>query len=233
MTQDKHTFPPIGGIKGGLYRQIPAISNSDLTEFKNHIFGRKFRKPQKAFDFGSVLHETILEPKNDIIIPDSVDMDLVNRLSQKVKDDRFCKWILQFASKEKMNLFTDPTTDLRCKSKLDLVYKNSLVVDLKTTSQPNYGAFLQSCLDYDYDRQAAFYLDSIGSKRFIFVGIQKKAPYDLFYFDASKELNFIETGRKKYKALLRKWKEEVGKSIDFVPSSWAIETQNVPYLIAA
>ena len=211
------------------YRQIPAISNSDLTEFKNCIFGRKPFKPVKAFEFGSVLHETILEPKNEIQIPDSVDMDLINHLSKKVRDDGFCKWILQFASKERVNLFTDPSTDLRCKSKLDLVYKNSLIVDLKTTSQPNYGAFLKSCLDYDYDRQAAFYMDSVGGKRFIFVGIQKKAPYNLFYFDASKEPNFIETGRKKYRALLRKWKEEVGTSIDFVPSTWAT-VETVPTL---
>lgn len=100
-----------------------------------------------------------------------------------------------------------------------MVYKNSLIVDLKTTGQLTYEAFLQSCFDHDYDRQAAFYLDSIGGKRFVSVGIQKKAPYDLFFFDASNEKNFIETGRKKYKALLRKWKEVVGKTIDFVPSS--------------
>lgn len=217
-TSKLYTVPSAGEH----YRQIPAISNSDLTEFKNLIFGRKPRKPQRAFDFGSVLHETILEPKNDIIIPDSVDIDLINHLATKVKQDRFCSWVLQFASKERVNLFTDPTTHLDCKSKLDLVYKNSLVVDLKTTSQPNYEVFLKSCLEYDYDRQAAFYLDSIGGKRFIFIGIQKKAPYNLFYFDASKEPNFIETGRKKYKALLKKWKEEVGNTIDFVPSSWVI-----------
>jgi PDDEXK-like domain of unknown function (DUF3799) len=215
------------------YRQIPAISNSDLTEFRNFLFNKKFRKPQRAFDFGSVLHETILEPKNQIEIPDSVDMELINHLAKKVKDDRFCKWIIQFASKEKVNLFTDPSTELRCKSKLDLVYKNSLVVDLKTTSQPNYEAFLKSCFEYDYDRQAAFYLDSINAKRFVFVGIQKKAPYDLFFFEASKEPNFIETGRKKYKALLRKWSEEVGKSIDFVPSSWVRMEEPIPQLQSA
>lgn len=211
------------------YRQIPAISNSDLTDFKNYLFGRKPYKPQKAFDFGSVLHETILEPKNEILIPDSVDLELINHLTKKVREDKFCKWILQFAGKERINLFTDPITDLRCKSKLDLVYKTSLIVDLKTTSQPTYKAFLQSCFDYDYDRQAAFYLDSIGGKRFIFVGIQKKSPYDLFFFDASNEKNFIETGRKKYKALLRKWKEEVGKTIDFVPSTWEVRKENLSH----
>ena len=42
------------------YRQIPAISNSDLTEFRNYLFGRPNFKPQKAFGFGSALHEMIL-----------------------------------------------------------------------------------------------------------------------------------------------------------------------------
>lgn len=213
-TSKIYSFPSTGEH----YRQIPAISNSDLTEFKHYLFGRKFRKPQKAFEFGSILHETILEPQKIILMPNTVDADLINHLAKKVRSDKFCKWITQFSSKERVNLFTDPITHLNCKSKLDLVYKNSLVVDLKTTSQPNYEAFLKSCLEYDYDRQAAFYLDSIGGKRFIFIGIQKKAPYNLFYFDASKEPNFIEKGRKKYRALLNKWKEDGS----FVPSSWVV-----------
>jgi PDDEXK-like domain of unknown function (DUF3799) len=204
---------PSGGM--GAYRQIPAISNSDLTEFRNYLFGRPNFKPQRAFDFGSVLHETILEPKNNIIVPDSVDLELINYLAQKVKDDRFCRWVLQYASKEKVNLFNDPTTDLRCKSKLDLVHRNRLIVDLKTTSQTSYERFVKSCLDYDYDRQAAFYMDSIGAKRFVFVGIAKKAPHGLYHFEADR--TFIETGRKKYKALLQRWKE-----YDYLPTSWGV-----------
>lgn len=197
------------------YRQIPAISNSDLTEFRNYFFGRPNFKPQKAFDFGTALHEMILEPKNPIQAPDYVDMDLVQHLSQQVRADKFCQWILQFASKEQVHLFTDPNTELNCKTKLDLNFKNRLIVDLKTTSQTSYERFVKTCLDYDYDRQAAFYLDSVGAKRFIFIGIAKKAPHGLYIFEADRD--FISSGRKKYQALLRKWKE-----YDYVPTSWGL-----------
>ena len=62
-------------------------------------------------------------------------------------------------------------------------------------------------------RQAAFYLDSINAKRFVFVGIAKKAPHGLFIFEPDRD--FIQAGRQKYRALLRKWKE-----VGFVPSTW-------------
>ncbi|WP_298359812.1 PD-(D/E)XK nuclease-like domain-containing protein [Runella sp.] len=197
------------------YRQIPAISNSDLTEFKNHLFGRSNFKPQKAFDFGTALHEMILEPKKRTQAPAHVDIDLVQHLSQQVRADKFCQWILQFASKEQVHLFTDSKTELPCKTKLDLNFQNRLIVDLKTTSQTSYERFMKSCLDYDYDRQAAFYLDSVKAKRFIFIGIAKKAPHGLYFFEADHD--FIAAGRKKYQALLRKWRE-----YDYVPISWGL-----------
>jgi PDDEXK-like domain of unknown function (DUF3799) len=203
------------------YRQIPAISNSDLNEFRNYLFGRPNFKPQRAFDFGSVLHETILEPKKLIQAPESVDMDLIQHLSQQVRSDKFCRWILRFASKEQIHLFRDKSTGLNCKTKLDLNYKSRLIVDLKTTSQTSYDRFMKSCLDYDYDRQAAFYMDSIGAKRFVFVGIAKKAPHGLYHFEADR--TFIETGRKKYKALLQRWKE-----YDYVPTSWGVKEKEFP-----
>ena len=88
-------------------------------------------------------------------------------------------------------LFTDPTTQLACKSRLDLVYtspkrQNALIFDFKTTSARTQAQFLQSCYDYDYDRQAAFYLDSLryadGHEwattkrfRFVFIGVMKQS----------------------------------------------------------
>jgi hypothetical protein len=207
------------------YRQLPRIANSDLSEFRDHLFGLKSFKPEKAFAFGSMLHELILEPKKQTQIPDDMDADLLYILREKVIKDRFCSWLRQFARKESVCLFTNPTTSLPCKSKLDLVYKNRLVVDLKTTSQRNYTSFVKSCNTYDYDRQAAYYLDGVGGKRFVFVGIQKVHPFDLFIYEPSRE--FIEEGRNKYQCLLEAWKE-----VGFTPSSWH-KTQAQTFLQAA
>lgn len=93
----------------------------------------------------------VLEPKKLISAPDTVDMELVQHLSKQVRANKFCQWVLRFASKEQINLFTDQSTHLDCKTKLDLNHRNRLIVDLKSTSQPTYERFVKSCLDYDYD----------------------------------------------------------------------------------
>jgi hypothetical protein len=213
------------------YRQFPAISNSDLTEFRDFIFGYNRFKPVNAFAFGSALHEVLLEPKIPHIFPDTVDIDLITVLKEKVKDNKFCKWILQFSRKEQSLLFQDNETLLPCKAKIDMVFKQNIIVDFKTTSQRTEEAFLKSCFEYDYDRQSAFYLDAVINQqkfltikrnppRFIFVGIQKKSPHKLFIFDATAEPNFIQQGRNKYQALLGKWQEMGGIPKGFIASSW-------------
>lgn len=187
------------------YRDIPRISNSDLTAFKHTLFGMDYKVPQKAFAFGNALHELILEPHLSHSLPKEVDPELVQLLAGKVRQDRFCKWYLQFSRKEKVQLWECQNTGLLLKSKLDVVYKGATIIDFKSTSAKSYHQFVESFQRYDYDRQAAFYLDSIQGKRFIFIGVQKKSPYGLFYFEADSP--FIRQGRKKYQALLRKWKE--------------------------
>ncbi len=124
--------------------------------------------------------------------------------------DKQCRWYLKYSRKEQVELFTDPDTKLGCKSKLDVLYRRTTILDFKTTSARSRSEFLQKCLEYDYDRQAAFYLDAVGGKRFIFVGIQKVKPHALFHFEATAADGFVGYGRKKYKALLRKWKEVHG-----------------------
>jgi hypothetical protein len=60
-----------------------------------------------------------------------------------------------------------------------------LIVDLKTTSARSYGEFLKSCEDYGYDGSCfAIWMDA-GSRRFVILGVQKQAPYEVFYFEAS------------------------------------------------
>lgn len=200
------------------YRSIPRISNSDLTEFKNHLFGYSDKKPVKAFAFGTALHSQLLEPKTAPPIPADVDAELLRYLSERVRKHRFCRWVLQFSRKENLNLFTDPDTGLDCKSKIDILHKNRLIVDFKSTSSRDYRSFLETCVKYDYDRQAAFYLDSISASRFVFIGIQKVEPYDLFYFEPTCAPRFIAQGRKKYKALLRAWQQQ-----NYLPASWGKE----------
>lgn len=210
------------------YRSIPRISNSDLTEFRNFLFGRPERKPVKAFAFGTALHEMILEPGKSGTNPQKVDLELVNKLATVAREDKFLEWILQYSSKEEVRLWQDLETGLALKSRLDIVYKNRLVVDIKSTSCRTREDFVASCLKYDYDRQAAFYLDSLGAeeivkRRFMFVAIQKVKPFNIWKVEYPGNSDFINFGRRKYQSLLSEWKQREARGLCFVPSTWGTE----------
>lgn len=204
------------------YRHLPRISNSDLSEFKAHLFGETRPTLARAFAFGSALHELSLEPNTILQLPADVDLSLVQRLARVARNDRFLSWVLRFSRKETVQLWTDPATGLDLKSKLDITHKGRLVVDIKSTSCRSYADFLTKCEQYDYDRQAAFYLDSIGAKKFVFVAVQKVKPYNVWLVEYSTRSPFIETGRKKYRALLREWKRRADAGQPFTPSSWNV-----------
>ena len=207
------------------YRSIPRISNSDLTEFRNFLFGRSERNPVKAFAFGAALHEMILEPGKVGADSQNVDLALVHKLAMIAQEDKFLEWVLQNSQKEEIRLWQDSETGLSLKSKLDIVYENRLIVDIKSTSCRTLEEFMASCLKYDYDRQAAFYLDSLGKEEvaergFFFVAIQKIKPFNVWRIEHPGKSGFIELGRKKYQALLREWRHRESLGLSFVPTTW-------------
>ncbi|OIN61219.1 PD-(D/E)XK nuclease-like domain-containing protein [Arsenicibacter rosenii] len=208
------------------YRSIPRISNSDLTEFKNHIFGYNKKKPVAAFAFGTALHELILEPHKVSELPGNIDLALVQKLALNAKNDKYLRWIVPFSRKEIIKLWEDPATGLALKSKLDIVHKGRIVVDIKSTSCKSLADFLKSSENYDYDRQAAFYLDAIGAKQFLFVAVQKVAPFHIWIVQYYEGGTFIAAGRKKYKTLLREWKRRIDSGQQFKPSTWCQNPEN-------
>lgn len=192
---------------------------------------------------GTVLEQLLPDLTNSRLTshePNKLDGGPTSGLMDAVRHDPFCRRYLQMAEqgragyksdageaeRERVVLFTDPTTQLACKSRLDLVYtspkrQNALIFDFKTTSARTQAQFLQSCYDYDYDRQAAFYLDSLRYAdrhewtttkqfRFVLIGVMKDQPHRLFAVDATSLPGFIEYGRKKYRFWLKKWQETSG-----------------------
>ena len=73
------------------------------------------------------------------------------------------------------------------------------LVDIKTTQDSSFYSFKGSAYKYGYDRQSAFYGDGFKAERFIFIVIEKSAPYNIGIYECSAE--FIEEGREKYKNL--------------------------------
>lgn len=199
--------PPANGLSDAEYRRLRRVSNSDLTRLRDWLFGRERVLNARAVALGRAVHERVLEPHKSGQLGPGVLPDQVDALSRRLQAHGPFQRYAQASEKECVQLFTDPDTGLDCKARLDLVYRNSTVLDVKTTSCRSYEAFVQTCYEYDYDRQAAFYLDSVRAREFIFVGVQKVEPFNIYWFDASAESGFIDYGRRKYKRLLHTWKE--------------------------
>lgn len=249
---------------GDQYRTLGRVSNSDLTRLKEEHLGywstpsARFI-PEKTKVFGRAFHQHLLEPETigtvmAQLLPDMVEPfhrveDLtvaqtkqLDTLTQTIRQDRFCRRYLRQSERERVVLFNEPTTGVACKARLDMVYtsplrRNALIVDLKTTSARTQAQFLESCYTYDYDRQAAFYLDSLRHAeddewattrqfRFVFIGVMKQRPHRLFAVDATSIPGFLDYGRKKYRFWLRKWQEENDQpelaQPELVTSGWSM-----------
>jgi hypothetical protein len=195
------------------YYRINRISNSELGRFlSEHILKKPRTLPQTAVDFGQVLHHVLLEPHTPPPAVGKINTRLLDRLHDRVYSSPFCRYLIANSQRELSVLWTDQDTGAGCKAKLDMLYHRSdsqkMIVDFKTTDARDYAQFLRSLLELNYDRQTAFYMDSLQlphAPEFLFIGIQKRKPYDLFYFHADQAEGFVQTGRKKYKALLRSY----------------------------
>ena len=111
---------------------------------------------------------------------------------------------LLVGKKEVPMVWEDSLSSIKCKGKVDII-NNNTIVDIKTTQDASFEGFRRSAYKYGYNRQASYYLDGFGAKEFIFVVIEKKAPYNIGVYHCSDD--FIDSGRKEYSDLLMKYKK--------------------------
>ena len=188
------------------YYQLPRISNSDLTIASHILQGIPYQKPEAAFRLGGAFHELLLEPeKFRSESCEGLDVALLYRMHRTVMSNRYCKSLLDDSEKEKAILWDEPTTGIRCKCKLDVI-RDTAIVDFKTTSASSLRAFVSCCQQYNYDRQMAFYADSIGAKQVCLIGVSKKAKR-VFFVQKYASSAFIAEGQRKYRYLLQRVKE--------------------------
>jgi len=77
--------------------------------------------------------------------------------------------------------------------------------DLKTTASTTQKQFEESIYHYNYDRQAALYMDLENKSNFIFIGISK-ANFKIFKVPVKRGGEIYNSGKKKYQELaFRYW----------------------------
>lgn len=131
-----------------------------------------------------------------------------------------------------MSYLVDGQDPIRLKCKPDCVMPSfGLIIDLKTTSDPNPDVWRWSAEEYGYHRQAAIYLQAMEAYygkpfRFLFGVVRSKAPYEVGVYELDDDS--ISRGWAQVESLIAEYAQR--KREDNWRSDWqvGIHTLNVP-----
>ncbi|AEI50258.1 PD-(D/E)XK nuclease-like domain-containing protein [Runella slithyformis] len=202
------------------YFSAKRYSNSDLSELEKQMFQVQKRPlPANAFRFGSMFHHYVL----DGIEPADAtpkERELIEAMAEQLNNNStfWNRWA--FGQKEVTVFWEAEGLPLKCK--LDLMLKNrnnTTICDLKTTTAKNIVEFYADIVRYNYHRQAAFYMDSVGATKHEIWGIQKAVPFRIFFLSNNADSDLIQDGRNRYQCLLKAVHEQ-----QFTPAKWTQET---------
>lgn len=129
----------------------------------------------------------------------SDDFDKIRYMQDSFYSNSLVSGILKDALIERSMFWKDPKTGVVCKGRPDIVTSDGLVVDLKTTEDARPREFSNSVYNWRYHVQAAMYLSGVTAstqkehKSFIFVAIEKTAPFAIAVYTADDHL--LSNGR--------------------------------------
>ena len=153
------------------------------------------------------------ENEGKTIVKDE-DMQPVIWMYESVSQNKNFMNSLRNAKYEQCGYWNDPETGLLCKLKTD-VYKEvilnglntAIITDVKTAKDASYVAFSKAIANYDYQIQAAFYVDGmlalnprIDQVRYLFAVIENQPPYACAVYKLEEE--DIINGRRKVRYAL-------------------------------
>ena len=170
------------------YFDIPALSNSEMGYLRKEIYGiDDIGNLDYHFAFGTLVDAMLTETSREVEQArqaysfDQKDLKNADIMVRNCKLDPLIKLMLPVAVGQYVYVRTltiagpDFEFKVKCKCKYDLLIKKySTGLDFKTLSVSDYKSFIASIKHFDYDRQAAFYMDIAGINRFWIVAISKK-----------------------------------------------------------
>jgi hypothetical protein len=141
---------------------------------------------------------------NKLTIISKDDYDLCQRMKDTVWKNRVASVLLESGQAETRIDFTHPENHVLCKAKPDWISENGWIVDLKTTEDASPAGFAKSVWNYRYHVQAAFYYDAFKAaygeapKGFVFIAVEKSAPYLTATYWITPSLELFDLGRRTY-----------------------------------
>ena len=162
--------------------------------------------------FSEWLENAKADESRKIMIRDDFDQSL--KIAQAFHSHEIIEGLMTVDGKEfeKTLLLTyqyDDGSSEKVKCKPDcIIPAESIIIDLKTSSDPRPEEFQWSALRYGYYRQAAIYLDACevfyGKEfRFLFGVVNSKAPHECGVFELT--LADIQRGREEYHELIEEY----------------------------
>ncbi len=168
--------------------------------------------PTSAMRFGSLAHCAVLEPdelsKRYQLAPDrrtkegkaavtemaaagieavsEADMVLAVNMAVAVHGHTTAGALLQSGMAEQSFWWDDIATGMRCKCRPDW-FDGTTIVDLKTCQDASPTGFAKAVANFGYQIQAAHYLAGTLATRFIFVAVEKQAPYAIGVYELNTE----------------------------------------------
>jgi exodeoxyribonuclease VIII len=136
------------------------------------------------------------------------DATNIELMSAAVRQHKAAGFLLRMPGRcEQSYFWTDETSGEKCKCRPDWHSEDRLIIaDVKTCEDASPGAFLRKAVfAYRYHVQAAFYSKGLGAKQFIFIAVEKKAPYAVGVYTLPAEL--VERGWQEAQADLQRLAE--------------------------
>lgn len=185
------------------YFDVDYVSNSSLGEFKRFLNNEPaFQCKQETLDEGSLMHLAAFEKEKYAAKPPHPRIDNMIAELERNMIYKFMRFHKE-AKIEHEYYFRCKHTGVMIKGKIDMRLFDT-IADLKGTSCTTHDSFKASVTAYDYNRQAAIYLDGTGCKTFTFFGLSKKAPHKTFTHTFNHNDREIKAGREEYIYLINK-----------------------------
>lgn len=206
------------------YFALPSVSNSDLIALRKafYCFEETF-DPAEVFKFGNLVDAMLTEPERvnyfyftleefgKQISYNPSDFELAKAMVRNCKADPVIKAFMQSGQGQKVCKellkfqFDGQDYEIQARCKFDSVRPAiSTSVDYKSTGCTTRKSFIESIEHFNYDQQAAWYMDVGKVNRHWIIGISKKTK-EIFKFAIERGDETYKCGVSKYSFWAYRW----------------------------
>ncbi len=166
----------------------------------------------KRTKVGKEIMQDLLDSAGSRRIITSADFDTASRMRDAVMGSKVARSLIEGAVIESSAFAVDAETKIIKKCRPDAArLSDRILVDLKTTTDASFNEFRRSIVNFNYDKQSAYHLDTYSEATgvqfdsFIFICVEKVAPFGVAIYMINDAC--LEAGRALYRRDLQKYSD--------------------------